>query len=292
MSDGTWLATQRFLQYSLFTVNQTPITISSLLIFFVTIGLAILASKMTRVFLERGVLARLQLSAGTHYTLIRMVQYILWLLGGIIAFQFIGIDLSSIAVIFGFLSVGIGFGLQHLTSNFIAGLMLLFERPIIVGDRVTVGGVEGDVLEINIRSTTIRSLNNISMIIPNSEFISGTVTNWSHADPRTRVEIDVGVSYNSDLQTVIDALLSAGNEHPQVLKEPKAKAWLLSFGDSSWNMRLLVWIESPKDRAQVTSDINCAIVKKFRDRGVEIPFPQRDLHVRSPLPLPLMTTAP
>ncbi|WP_447968493.1 mechanosensitive ion channel family protein [Nitrospira sp. M1] len=287
MAEDTWPTILQFLHYSLFTVNQTPITVSSLLIFCTTLGLAILASKMTRIFLERRVLSRMQLSAGTHYTLIRIVQYLLWLVGGLIAFQFIGIDLSSIAVIFGFLSVGIGFGLQNLTSNFIAGLMLLFERPIIVGDRVTVGGIEGDVLEINIRSTTIRSLNNMSIIVPNAEFISGTVTNWSHSDPRTRVEIDVGVSYQSDLQTVIHALVEAGSEHPQVLQDPTPKTWLMSFGDSSWNMRLLVWLDSPKNRMQVISDVNCAIVEKFRNRGVEIPFPQRDLHLKTfPLSFP------
>ena len=189
MSDTTWPTVLAFMNSSLFTVNQPSITVSSLLLFCATLGLAVIASKMIRVFLEQRVLSRLELSAGTHYTLIRMVQYLLWLVGGLIAFLFIGIDLSSIAVIFGFLSVGIGFGLQNRTSNFSAGFMLLFERLIIVGNRVTVGGIEDGVLEINIRSTTIRSLNTMSIIVPHAEFISGTVTNCLHSDPRTCVKI-------------------------------------------------------------------------------------------------------
>ena len=227
-------------------------------------------------------LAHLQLSTGTSYTLLRLTQYTLWFVGGFVAFQFVGIDLSGVAVIFGFLSVGIGFGLQNLTSNFISGLILLFEQHIQVGDRVTVGDIEGNVVEINIRSTTIRSLNNIAIIVPNSEFIQATVINWSHGDPKTRLEIDIGVSYDSDLDLVIQSLKEVANEHPLLLKDPEPNVWLLSFGDSAWNMQLLVWVDSPKIRRQVISDINCAIVRKFRDHNIEIPFPQRDLHVRTP----------
>ena len=127
--------------------------------------------------------------------------------------------------------------------------------------------------------------------MPNSEFISSTVINWSHGDPKTRLEIDVGVSYKSDIDTVMHTLMEAAKEHPNVLSYPEPKAWLLGFGDSAWNMRVLVWVSDPQGRRQVQSDINCAIVKKFRKNGVEIPFPQRDLHVRTPLPLPISSTS-
>lgn len=275
------------LSHPLFTVNQTPVTLSSLAVFALTLALFIVLSKaLNRLFVGR-VLGRIGLAAGTQYTLSRVTQYIFWFVGGFIAFQFIGIDLSGLAVIFGFLSVGIGFGLQNLTSNFVSGIILLFEQHIRVGDRVTVAGTEGDVVEINIRSTTIRSLNNVSMVVPNQEFISGTVINWSYGDLRTRVEIDVGVSYDSDLDTVKRTLLDSAREHPQVLQEPKPEVWFLGFGDSSWNMRLLAWVDTPKGRIRVVSDINSAIVKKFRANGVEIPYPQRDLHWRSPLPMPV-----
>ncbi len=271
--------------HPLFTVNQTPVTLSSLFVFALTLALFILLSKaLNRVILGR-IFGRVGLAAGTQYTLSRVTQYVFWFVGGFIAFQFIGIDLSGLAVIFGFLSVGIGFGLQNLTSNFVSGIILLFEQHIRVGDRVTVAGTEGDVVEINIRSTTIRSLNNVSIVVPNQEFISGTVINWSYGDLRTRVEIDVGVSYESDLGTVMRTLLEAATEHPQVLQEPKPEVWFMGFGDSSWNMRLLAWVDTPKGRIRVVSDINSAIVQKFRENEVEIPYPQRDLHWRSPLPM-------
>ncbi len=276
-----------FFTYPLFTINQTPITISSLTFFVFIMGGFWMMNTLLRRFLRNQLLKRSKMPVATQYTLSRIIQYVLLFVGSIIAFQVIGVDLSGLAVIFGFLSVGIGFGLQNLTSNFIAGLMLLFEQHIKVGDRITVGDTEGDVTEINIRSTTIRSLNNIAIVVPNSEFISSTVINWSHGDPKTRLEIEVGVSYNSELDKVMESLLEAAKEHPSTLSHPEPKAWLMSFGDSAWNMRLLVWVRDPQGRRQVLSDINCAIVKKFRQNGVEIPFPQRDLHVRTPLPLPI-----
>jgi small-conductance mechanosensitive channel len=175
------------------------------------------------------------------------------------------------------------------TSNFIAGLILLFERPIKVGDRVTVGHTEGNVIAINMRSTTIRSLNNISIIVPNSEFVSSQVINWSHGDPKVRLVVDVGVSYNSDLDKVIRSLHEVAEESPNVLKHPEPDVLFSSFGDSSWNMKLRVWLENPENYYKILSDINCAIVRKFRENNIEIPFPQRDLHVRSPLPVPFLT---
>ena len=289
METETWIqAIQNVPRVQLFTVNQTPITISSLLVFLaVLIGVYLLSKLLKRLFSDR-ILSRLKISKGTHFTLLRLTQYLLWFMGGIIAFQFIGIDLSGLAVIFGFLSLGIGFGLQNLTSNFVSGLILLFEQPIRVGDRVTVGDIEGDVLEINFRSTTIRSLNNLAVIVPNSDFISGTVINWSHGDPRTRLEIDVGVSYGSNLDLVLQSLLAVGKEHPQVLSTPEPEVLFTGFGDSAWNLRLWAWVGSPKKRRRVTSDIYCEIVRKFRENGVEIPFPQRDLHWRTPAgPIPV-----
>ena len=215
----------------------------------------------------------------------RINHYIIIIIGAVVAFQFIGIDLSGLAVIFGLLSVGIGFGLQNITSNFVAGLILLFERPIKIGDRVLVGDTEGDVTDISIRSTTIRSLNNVSIIVPNSEFVSSNVVNWSHGDSKIRLNIEVGVSYNSDLDMVLKCLYEVAQENKDVLKYPKADVLLKEFGDSSWNMVLRVWINDPKGHHIVRSDINCAIVRKFRANKVEIPFPQRDLHLRSSEPL-------
>ncbi len=279
---------QDWAQTTLFTVNQTPITLSSLVLFSGVLALIFFFSRILRRVLTARILPRFNLPTSTQYNIVRIINYLLWFIGGFLAFQFIGINLSGLAVIFGFLSVGIGFGLQNLTSNFFSGIILLFEQHIRVGDRVTVGDTEGDVVEINIRSTTIRTLNNIAIVVPNSEFISSPVINWLHGDPKTRLEIDVGVSYSSDLDTVISCLLEAASEDSEVLTEPKPEVLLLGFGDSAWNMRLWAWVASPKGRFLIQSRINCAIVRNFRERGVEIPFPQRDLHVRSPLPLPLV----
>lgn len=278
---------ERVFEMKLFEVNKTPITPMSLIMFVMVIGAFGLLARFLRRVLVAKLLLRLEIEEGTRYNLMRLTQYVVMITGVIVAFQFIGIDLSGLAVIFGLLSVGIGFGLQNVTSNFVAGLILLFERPIKVGDRVTVGNTEGDVIEINIRSTTIRSLQNIAIIVPNSEFVSSTVINWSHGDTRIRLEVEVGVSYQSDLDIVLRSLQEVAEENSEVLRQPAPEVLHRGFGDSAWDMQPRAWIDNPKRYHQVRSALHCAIVRKFRANGVEIPFPQRDLHVRLPLPLPV-----
>ncbi|RMF58302.1 MAG: mechanosensitive ion channel family protein [Calditrichaeota bacterium] len=277
------------LKYTLFEINQTPVTLLSLIMFLIVIIIFSILSRVLRKYLVHKLLKYFKFEEGASYTFSRIVHYIVMIIGGLVAFQFIGISFSGLAVLFGFLSVGIGFGLQNVTSNFVAGLILLFERPIQVGDRVTVGDTLGDVVEINIRSTTIRSEKNVAIIVPNSEFISSTVVNWSYGDPKVLMEINVGVSYESDLDLVINTLKEIAGEHPHVLKHPAPEVHLTNFGDSSWDMQLRVWIRHPKLMRQVRSDINCNIVRKFRENQIEIPYPQRDLHLRTPLPVPLST---
>jgi len=279
------------LHFPLFTVKNTTVTLTSLIMFFLVMVVFLLLSRIFLKIVLSNLLSRLKMDEGTRYNLLRITHYVALVIGAIIAFQFIGIDLSGLIVIFGFLSVGIGFGLQNITSNFVSGLIILFERPIKVGDRVTVGDIEGDVIEINIRSTTVRSLNNISIIVPNYDFISSRVVNWSHGDRKVRMDLDVGVHYNSDLDAVLRCLDQVAHEHAEVLKTPAPDILFMGFGDSSWNMRLRVWIDNPKHHQTVRSEINCAIVRKFRENKVEIPYPQRDLHVRSPLPVPLSSIA-
>ncbi len=278
-------------RFKLFEINQTPITASSLLVFCLFLAAFAIFSRVLQRLFAAQFFSRVVVDPGTQYTLNRLVHYVIMIIGSLVAFQFVGIDLTGLAVVFGFLSVGIGFGLQNITSNFVAGLILLFQRPIKVGDRVTVGDNEGDVIEINIRSTTIRTLNNIAIIVPNSEFVSATVVNWSYGDQKVRLEIDVGVSYGSDLQAVLRSLTQVAEEHSEVLKNPAPEVLHMGFGDSAWNMRLRAWIARPQRHPQIRSEINCAIVERFRRNGVEIPFPQRDLHVRSPLPIPHASVA-
>jgi small-conductance mechanosensitive channel len=280
--DDMLLTLRKISNYTIFELNQTPVTVSSIMMFILVIALFYIVSRMSNKIIMARLFTRLKIEESTRYNLIRVIHYITMVIGAIVAFQFIGIDLSGLAVIFGLLSVGIGFGLQNVTSNFVAGLILLFERPIKIGDRITVGDTEGDVLEINIRSTTIRTVNNITIIVPNSEFVSSNVINWSHGDTKIRLEIEVGVSYNSDLDAVLRCLKEVANENSEVLKKPEPDVLFVNFGDSSWSMKVRVWIQSPKRHPMVRSDLNCAIVRKFRENNVEIPFPQRDLHLKSP----------
>jgi len=276
---------------TLFQLQETQVSLLTLIIFILFLVAFIIASRVIKRTLQNQVLPRFEIESGLRYTLARISQYIIVTVGLLISFQFIGINLSSLAVIFGFLSVGIGFGLQNITSNFISGLIVLFERPISVGDRVKVAGIEGDVLEINIRATKIRTLNKISIIVPNSEFVSSNVINYSHGDPEFRLDINVGVSYGSDLDTVIRALKEVAEENNTALKNPEPQIHLVSFGDSSWDMELRVWIPDVKRYPFVRNDINQAIVHKFREYGVEIPFPQRDLHMRSSVDLPVKNSS-
>src|SRR5919106_1443617 len=278
---------ESFMSARLFEINKTAITPSSIIMFLLVIAVFGLASRILQRVLRAQIFARMRIDEGIQYTLYRISHYLIMIIGAVVAFQFIGIDLTGLAIILGFLSVGIGFGLQNITSNFVAGLILLLERPIKVGDRIMVGNQEGDVVEINMRSTTIRTLNNIAVIVPNSEFVSSKVENWSYGDETVRVDVNVGVSYESDLETVIRSLRETAAEHPEVLKNPAPDVLHAGFGDSAWKMRLRIWLADSRRHLEVHSEINCAIVRKFQENGVEIPFPQRDLHVRSPLPLPI-----
>ncbi len=275
----------KILDFTLFKVGGTPISMGAFITFIVILVVTVIFSRFIAKLLAKNVLSRMPIEQGKQYVLKRFTEYALILIGAIVAFQTIGINLSGLAVIFGLLSVGIGFGLQNITSNFISGLILLFERPIEVGDRVTVGNTEGDVEEINIRSTTIRSLNNISIIVPNSQFVSSQVINWSHGDRKVRLDLSVGVSYNSDLDSVLESLHEVALENEQVLKKPAPEVIFMEFASSSWNLQLRAWIADPKRHYHIRHALNCAIVKKFRENKIEIPYPQQDLHLRSSEPL-------
>lgn len=277
---------QNVLNFQLFKVSDAPVTVASILIFLLLLTFFIGLGIITRRTLTRRIFRRFKIDSGTSYTLSRITQYLILTIGVLISFNFVGINLSSLTVIFGLLSVGIGFGLQNVTSNFISGLIILFERPISVGDRVVVNEIEGDVTEINIRSTMVRTVNNIYIIVPNTEFVSKDVINYSHGDPSYRLDVSVGVSYGSDLDTVLKALKEVANANTKVMRKPDPEVHLIEFGDSSWNMELRAWIPDVKDYPQVRNELNQAIVRTFRKYEVEIPFPQRDLHVRSSVKLP------
>ncbi len=277
---------QSVLNFTLFSLDKNPISLAAIIKVLIILVLFMVIARLFERYLLGRFFDYIRLDPGVQFTFTRVVHYLVLVIGVIIAFQSIGINFTGLAVIFGFLSVGIGFGLQNVTSNFVAGLILLFERPIRVGDRVTIGDLEGDINEINIRSTRVQTVDNITIIVPNSDFVSTNVINWTHGDPKIRLNIDVGVSYNSDLDTVIRCLKEVAKEEPEVLNKPEPEVLLRNFGDSAWDMRLNVWINNPKRHRQVRSKVNCAIVRKFRENNVEIPFPQRDINFRNPLSLP------
>jgi small-conductance mechanosensitive channel len=178
--------------------------------------------------------------------------------------------------------VGVGFGLQNITSNFISGLVILAERPITIGDRVEVAGVIGQVQKINARSTVVVTNDNIATIVPNQKFIDSPVTNWTYGDPRVRFRLPVGVAYGSDVEKVRDTLIAAARANAQALSDPAPSVFFVGFGESSLDFELVVWSDEMSHRPRrFRSDLNFAIEKNLREAGIEIPFPQRDLHIRS-----------
>jgi len=194
----------------------------------------------------------------------------------------VGIDLGSLALVAGAIGVGLGFGLQNILSNFISGLILLAERPIAIGDRVEVDGVAGRVRQINLRSTTVVTSDNISIIVPNSAFITSKVVNWSHGDPKVRLRLPVGVAYGTDPDRLKRVLLAVADAHPKALKDPAPTVLFEAFGDSALNFELAVWTaEMLATPRRFRSELNFAVEKALRENDIEIPFPQRDLHLRS-----------
>jgi small-conductance mechanosensitive channel len=257
----------------------------SLLQIFLLIGLLIgvfWLSSRTKRFLFNRVLSRSGLDRALQHAIAQIVGYIVLIVGIFIVLDNAGIHLGALTVFAGAVGVGVGFGLQNIASNFISGLVILAERPITIGDRVEVAGIAGQVMQIRTRSTVIRTNDNITMIVPNTKFIDSPVTNWTYGDPRVRFRIPVGVAYGSDIAKVHETLLAVGRENPNTLRDPAPSVFLNGFGDSSIDFELVVWSSEMSARPlRYRSDLNFAIEKKFRDVGIEIAFPQRDIHIRS-----------
>ena len=265
------------LEYSL-TLGGTKITLLGLIEIVLVIIASLIVSRVLRRILKRRILPRFKLAEGAQFVILRLIHYVLVVIGLFLAINLVGIQMTSLAVIFGLLGVGIAFGLQNITSNFVSGLILLFERPVSVGDYIEVGGAMGKVQSINMRSTTVITRDNITLIVPNSSFISDTVTNWSVGDPKIRINVPVGVAYGSDTELVKRLLLEVAEKHPDVLKDPKPDVLFREFADSSLNFDLRIWILNPMGRFKTISDINYAVDAAFREHNITIPFPQRDVH--------------
>ena len=232
-------------------------------------------------------LAKTRMEYSAREALVTTFGYVAIAISVVIALSVAGIKFTNLAIIAGALSVGIGFGLQNIVNNFISGLIMLVERPVRTGDWIVVGNTEGHVKRISIRTTSIQTFDRAEVIVPNSDLISGQVTNWTLRGQWGRIKVPVGVAYGSDTAMVRDTLLEIVNNHDDIIKEhpdlPEPNVLFMGFGDSSLNFELRAIVSDINKRMQVISDINYAIDAAFRERGIEIPFPQRDLNFRAPL---------
>ncbi len=266
------------LEFQVSTFNITP---GSLLVVVFVCYITLLFSRGLRAFLMQEVLPRYRVEKGAQVSITRLVHYAVLTIGLLVLLRILGFSLSQITILGGALSVGIGFGLQAIVNNFVSGLILLFERPIKVGDMIEVNDDIGEVKELGLRATTVQTFDNAEIVIPNSQLITGSVINWTLAEKRARVKVPVGVAYGSDIAEVLKILLACANANPRVLSTPKPSALFLSFGASSLDFELRAWIPDVNYRLDILSELNQDIESEFQVEGIEIPFPQTDLHVRS-----------
>jgi small-conductance mechanosensitive channel len=260
--------------------DDTYSLVDILILLALLLGLVIGANRLSQL-LKLRVLQVSRLNRAAQDAIATTIKYTFMVVGTVVVFNIWGLDITSLTILAGALSVGIGFGLQDIAKNLGSGIVLLFERPIQVGDFVEVGEYVGTVERIGSRSTLIRTLDRVSIIVPNSRFLETEVINWSHDNPVSRLRLPVGVAYGSDLAAVKSALLEAGRQHPQVLRIPPPRVLFVGFGDSSLDFELLVWCADPSQQYLLKSDLYFAVEAQLNAAGVEIPFPQRDLHVRS-----------
>lgn len=253
--------------------------------FILTIALvfygALLASRAIQVLLLNNVLPRYKAERGVQLSIARLVHYAVLTIGFLVMLRVLGFQLNQLTLLGGALGVGIGFGLQAIVNNFASGLILLFERPVKVGDTIQIGSEWGEVKSLGLRATVIQTFDNAEIVVPNSDLITSQVTNWTLADRRVRVKIPVGVAYGTDVGKVLDILIACGKANPMVLSTPEPYALFLAFGSSSLDFELRVWIPEFLDKLQVLSDLNQDIDYEFSVNNIEIPFPQSDLHLRS-----------
>ena len=273
---------QQILDYPLIKFGQTEFTPLSIAKILAWLMLVLVLQYFLRGMIIQRVLKRTRLDAPLQFAIGKFAGYVFVALGFYVALQVNGVDLSSLAVIAGALGVGLGFGLQNVVHNFVSGLIILAERPIAIGDRVEVGEVAGQISRISLRSTTVVTNDNICIIVPNSDFISHKVTNWSYGDPKVRIRLPIGVAYDTDVEKLRRVLLEVATAHAKVLREPAPELFFHGFGDSSLDFELGVWTaEMTAKPRRFRSELYYAIEKALRENQIEIPFPQRDLHLRS-----------
>jgi potassium efflux system protein len=263
------------------TLGKNPYSLTELIILIgLLFGLVIFAGTVTN-FLRSRILHFTGINRGAQEAIVILFKYGLIFIGTLVLLQIWGLDISSLTILASALSVGIGFGLQDIAKNFGSGLVLVFERPIQIGDFVEVGEYTGIVERMGARSTEIRTLDHVSIIVPNSRFLEKEVINWSHRNPISRLHLPVGVAYSSDPKIVQAALLEAASKHPNVLQAPSPLVLFKEFGNNSLNFELLVWTAEPNKQFLLKSDLYYNIYEILQQREIEIPFAQLDLHMRS-----------
>lgn len=262
-------------------IGSITFTWGDILIFFLVIYLSIVIANFIREVLEEDVLSKMKMKKGVPYTIALMTKYTLVTLGVVLAVSAAGLPTDSLTVILGAFGVGIGFGLQNIFNNLVSGLILLFERPIQIGDTIEVDTLMGNVRSIGIRSSNVRTFDGAEIIVPNGNLISNNVINWTLSDDRRRIELLVGVSYSSDPHKVHEVLLNIITNHPDIETDPTPTVLFKNLGDSSLDFRMLFWTKEFNQWIKIKSDILFQVFDDLKAAGIEIPFPQRDLHVRS-----------
>jgi small-conductance mechanosensitive channel len=278
-----WEEILHYLTTPLFSLGETPISVATIFKLVAIMVVVAIAARYLRRLVQAKLLARTKMTPGLQYAISRIAGYVVILLGFIVGLQTIGINLNSLAVVLGALGIGIGLGLQNIVNNFLSGLILLSDRSIQVGDRIEVGNTSGKVIKIGARATSILTNDDIVIIVPNAEFVTEKVINWSYGvDQRVRLRMPVGVSYNSDPNLVEKLLLEVAKENKGVLSEPPSSAIITGFGESSIDFELRVWTMDLIHRpGYLKSSLYFDIWEKFKANGIEIPFPQRDVHIKT-----------
>jgi len=257
-------------------------SLADILAFAFLVWLSFQISRLVCFILDEDFLPRFTLPRGVPSTISRLTYYAILLLGFVIALAAAGLDLGRITILAGAFGVGIGFGLQNIVNNFVSGLILLFERPVHVGDKIQLAqDLTGEVIRIGIRASVVRTFEGAEVLVPNGQLISDALTNWTLSDSKRRMTIPVGVAYGTNPQKVIDILKDLASAHSEVLKDPGPIAFFMGFGESSLDFSLRVWVANFESGFQVRSDLAVAINAALEEAGIEIPFPQRDLHIRS-----------